>query len=232
MHEMSRRCVPFTPFDRDLSECLVGIASATGVHRTDQPPFATADPGDVDYRVIPADTPLAELAIAHHHYDHTDADRDPNIVFPLETLRELAAEGIIAGPADRHFSYGFTTRLRELYEATFPGLVREVERSRADIVLVTAGCPGVCHRSAVHLQRAIEMRGIPTVAITVSPDNTAQMRPPRALYPRGFTLGRVLGPPGRRDVHRAVLRAALDLVTGEAHPGRVVERDLDVPVPR
>jgi D-proline reductase (dithiol) PrdB len=225
MNEMSRRCVPFTPFERELADSLVGLVGAVGVHGRGDPAFSTADPGDIDYRIIPADAPLAELAIAHHHYDHHDADQDPNIVFPLDTLRELAAEGIIRGPALRHFSYGFTTRLRELYETTFPGLVREIERSQADVVLVTAGCPGVCHRSAVHLQRAIEMRGIPTVAITVSPENTQQMRPPRALYPAGFQLGRVVGPPRRRDVHRAVVLAALELLCAEARPGQIVEHD-------
>lgn len=225
MHEMSRRCVPFTPFERPLDQTVVGLVGAVGVYGRDQEPFPTVDPGAIDYRALAADTPLQDLVIAHQHYDHTDADRDPNIVFPLETLRELAADGTIAKPADRHFSYGFTTRLRELYEVTFPQLVRDIERSGADAVIVTAGCPGVCHRSIVTLQRAIEMRGIPTIAVTVSPDQTATMRPPRALWPVGFALGRMVGPPHRRDVHRAVVTAALELLGSEVRPGRVVERD-------
>jgi glycine/betaine/sarcosine/D-proline reductase family selenoprotein B len=224
---MSRKCVPFTPFDRGLESTVVGIVSATGVYRRDQEPFSTQDPGDIDFRSVDAGTALVDLAIAHQHYDHTDADRDPNIVFPIETVRELAASGIIGGAALRHFTYGFTTRLRELYEKSFPLLVREVERSGADAVLVTAGCPGVCHRTAVTLQRAIEMRGIPTVAITVSPEATQSMRPPRALNPRGFALGRVVGPPERRDVHRAVVLAALDLLRADPRPGQVTVRDFD-----
>jgi D-proline reductase (dithiol) PrdB len=227
MIEMSRRCVPFTPYERALTETVVGIVSATGVYRLDQEPFSTTDPGDIDFRSIDADTPLADLRIAHQHYDHSDADHDPNIVFPIETLRELVAAGVVAGAAKRHFSYGFTTRLRELYETAFPQLVREVERAGADAVLVTAGCPGVCHRTAVTLQRAIEMRGIATVAITVSPEATASMRPPRALYPREFALGRIVGPPHRRDLHRAVVRAALELLVAPPNPGAVLTRDFD-----
>lgn len=225
MIDISRRCVPFTPFEGDLSDAVVGIVSATGIYLDDQEPFPTEDPGDITYRVIPTGEPLGRLAIAHHHYEHGDADGDPNIVFPLETLHELATDGFIKGPAERHFSYGFTTRLRELYEKTFPEMVRDVERSRADVVIVTAGCPGVCHRSVVQLQRMIEMRGISTVAITVSPENTVQMRPPRALHPEGFTLGRVVGPRGRRDVHRAVVQAALELLTVDVRPGSIVSRD-------
>ena len=224
MNEMSRKCVPYTPFERELADTVVGIVGAVGVHRRDQEPFPTEDPGGIDYRAIAADTVLTDLVISHHHYDHSDADTDPNIVLPIETLRELAAAGVIAAPADRHFSYGFTTRLRELYEETFPKLVRDIERSKADAVIVTAGCPGVCHRSAVTLQRAIEMRGIATVAITVSPDNTLAMRPPRALCPEGFALGRVVGPPRARAVHRAVVQAALGLLADEVRPGRVVKQ--------
>ena len=56
------------------------------------------------------------------------------------------------------------------------------------------------------------MRGIPTVLITVSPEVSAQMRPPRALYPKGFKIGNSLGRPGMRELHRQVLRDALLLL--------------------
>ena len=46
------------------------------------------------------------------------------------------------------------------------------------------------------------MRGIPTVLITVSPEVSAQMRPPRALYPKGFKIGNSLGRPGMRELQR------------------------------
>ena len=64
-----------------------------------------------------------------------------------------------------------------------------------------------------------------TVLITVSPDATRQMRPPRALYPRGFNVGNALGKPFMRDLQRRVLLDALDLLTGPSRPGEIVERD-------
>ena len=66
------------------------------------------------------------------------------------------------------------------------------------------------------------MKGIPTVLITVSPEVSAQMRPPRALYPRGFKIGNSLGRPGRRDLQRKVLRDALNLLTENTRPGEVI----------
>ena len=75
------------------------------------------------------------------------------------------------------------------------------------------------------VQREIEMRGIPTVLLTVSPEVSAQMRPPRALYPKGFKIGNSTGRPGMRDLQRAVVRDALRLLTEDTRPGQVVTRE-------
>jgi len=69
------------------------------------------------------------------------------------------------------------------------------------------------------------MRGIPTVLITVSPEVSAQMRPPRALYPKGFKVGNSLGRPGLRELQRRVLRDALQLLTQDTRPGSFVTRE-------
>ena len=66
------------------------------------------------------------------------------------------------------------------------------------------------------------MKGIPTVLITVSPEVSAQMRPPRALYPQGFKVGNSLGRPGMRDLQKQVLREALGLLTQNTRPGEAV----------
>ena len=61
--------------------------------------------------------------------------------------------------------------------------------------------------------------------ITVSPEVSAQMRPPRALYPKGFKVGNSTGRPGMRDLQRAVVRDALLLLTEDTRPGQVVTRE-------
>ncbi len=69
------------------------------------------------------------------------------------------------------------------------------------------------------------MRGIPTVLITVGPEASRQMRPPRAIYPKGFKIGNSLGRPGMRDLQKKVLRDALVMLTEPAHPGEIIERE-------
>jgi hypothetical protein len=77
----------------------------------------------------------------------------------------------------------------------------------------------------VTVQRAIEMLGIPTVLITVEPEETAQARPPRALYPRGFVAGHSLGRPNDEALQKWILMDALSLLRDPARPGEVIRRD-------
>ena len=226
MLSIARRCVPFTPFDKDLATATVTLVSATGVYFNDQEPFPTVDPGDVSYRAIAGSESTSNLRIAHHHYDHSEADGDPNIVFPLDTLRELAEEGFIAAVNDRHYSYGFTTRLKELYEQTFVEIADKVERSKTKLVLLTAGCPETCHRSIGNLAREIESRGIPTLIISASPAATESVRPPRGMTFDGSDIGRIVGRAGDREFHKKVVKAALEMFTQDVPPGRVVSKSI------
>ncbi len=75
------------------------------------------------------------------------------------------------------------------------------------------------------MQRAIEMLGIPTVVITVEPEETAQARPPRALCPKGFVAGHSLGRPDDPALQTRIVLDALGLLAGPPRPGEVVEKD-------
>ena len=228
MLNIARKCVPFTPFDKDLATATVAIVSATGAHLSDQDPFPPEDPGDTSYRLIPGDAQSASLRIAHHHYDHSEADADPNIVFPIDTLRALAEEGFIKAVNDVHYSYGFTTKLKEMYETVFPEIADRIERSKTRLVVLTAGCPETCHRSIGTMAREIEARGIPTIIISASPAATESVRPPRAMTFEGCEIGRVVGRAGDRDTHKRVVRAALQMFTHDTPPGRVVTKNVKI----
>jgi hypothetical protein len=130
--ELSRYCVPFTPFQGKLEDLSICIVSTAAVRTKDDAPFDTE--GDSTWRAIPGDADARDL-----RYDHACVDRDMNCVFPIDRLRELAAERRIGGLAARHFSLGYSQALRELREKTIPALVREVDRERPGAVLLTGG---------------------------------------------------------------------------------------------
>jgi len=135
--ELSRYCVPFTPFQKELEECSICLVSTAAVRHKDDPPFNVE--GDTGFRTILSSTSGADLRYDDAHYDHGCVDQDINCVFPLDRLRELAEERRIGGLAGRHFSMGYSQALRELRETTIPALAREVDRERPDAVLLTGG---------------------------------------------------------------------------------------------
>jgi D-proline reductase (dithiol) PrdB len=139
---ISRKCVPFTPFDRELAKSTIAIVTAGGVHLRSQEPFNIADElGDLGYREIPADVDSHELMVTHHHYDHTDADQDINVVFPIDVLRDLQADGFIGDIAKKHVGYmGYTMQLKAMYEGTAREIANDIDKgSRADAVILTGG---------------------------------------------------------------------------------------------
>lgn len=139
---LSRKCVPFTPFDRDLAKSTVALVTAAGVHLQDQEPFNIADElGDLGYRIIPEDVDSSRLLVTHHHYDHRDADEDINVVFPIDALRDLQAEGFIRDLAKKHVGYmGYTMQLKAMYEGTAREIANEIDKgSGADLVVLTGG---------------------------------------------------------------------------------------------
>lgn len=135
--ELSRYCVPYTPFSKKLEEAVVCLVTTAAVRHKQDEPFKVE--GDTSFRVIRSESTTADLTYDDAHYDHACIDKDLNCVFPIDRLSELAHEGRIGGLSERHFSMGFSQALRDLRENTIPALVREVDQTRPDVVLLTGG---------------------------------------------------------------------------------------------
>jgi len=133
--------VPWTPMDRPVRESVVALVTTAGVHRRADPPFDMDDPnGDPGMRVVPVDTPRAELTITHKYYDHSAADRDLNVVLPVDRLRELHAACHVGGVAPRSYSFmGHVDgpHLRSLMETTAPEVAGRLRADGAQAVVLT-----------------------------------------------------------------------------------------------
>lgn len=142
-HPWESEDIPWTPAAVPLAEATVAIVTTAGVHHKDQKPFDMKDPnGDPSFRVIDTSKPLSTLMITHDYYDHTDADRDINIIFPIDRLREMAAEKKVGGVAVSHYS--LMGHIDGPYISTLIGdtsgrIAKALERDGIDIVLLTPG---------------------------------------------------------------------------------------------
>ena len=68
----------------------------------------------------------------------------------------------------------------------------------------------MCHQAVGLVQRALEERGMVTASISLLPEITAKLRPPRALEVP-YALGFPLGEPNRPETQRRILKALLAL---------------------
>jgi D-proline reductase (dithiol) PrdB len=87
-----------------LAERRVAIVSSAGLVVKGEKPFRGRDP---DYRVIPSETRPEQLMFSHIsiNLDRSGFQEDWNVVFPLDRLREFAAEGVIGSVAATHYSF-------------------------------------------------------------------------------------------------------------------------------
>jgi D-proline reductase (dithiol) PrdB len=135
------RDIPWAPVRKPVAESVIALVTTGGVHLKSQEPFDMEDPdGDPSFRSIPTDTPRADLTITHRYYDHSAADRDINVVLPLDRMRELFSEKRIGGIAP--FAYGFMGHIdgphvKTLIEKTAPEVARRLKADRTDAVILT-----------------------------------------------------------------------------------------------
>lgn len=133
--------IPWAPLPRPLRECAVALVTTAGVHLRSDPPFDMEDPdGDPSFRVIPSSVGPEVLTITHRYYDHAAADRDINVVLPLDRLRELCVEGEVGAVAPR--CYGFMghidgPHIATLVDVAAPEVARRLRTDGADAVFVT-----------------------------------------------------------------------------------------------
>ena len=71
------------------------------------------------------------------------------------------------------------------------------------------------------------MVGIPTVLITLVPENSRQAGPPRAFHPKNFKLGNCLGGPHQNALQLKVLRDVLRRWEAREEPGTIWEQEYE-----
>jgi D-proline reductase (dithiol) PrdB len=132
---------PWAPLRKPLEECTVALVTTAGVHLKSEVPFDMEDKnGDPTYRVIPHNGPRDQLCITHDYYDHCDADRDINIVLPLDRLQELVSEKVVGQVAPFHYSFmGHIDgpHVARLLAVTAPEVARRLKHEQVDAVVLT-----------------------------------------------------------------------------------------------
>ena len=135
--------IPWTPFNKELKDCKIALVTTAGVHLKTQKPFDMKDPnGDPTYREIPLDASKQGLMITHDYYNHKDADKDINIVFPIDRLKEMKERGEIGSISEINFSFMGHIQGGHIYtliNQTAAQAAVKLKEMQVDAVLLTPG---------------------------------------------------------------------------------------------
>lgn len=126
----------FTPLTKPLAEARVAIVTSAALHRPDQDRYTIADTG---FRAL--DRSDRNIVMGHWspNFDHTGFQLDLNVVYPIDRLEELAADGVIGDVAPRHFAFAGNQpdTVSELRLDTGPACAEQLLADEVDIVLLT-----------------------------------------------------------------------------------------------
>jgi D-proline reductase (dithiol) PrdB len=126
---------PWTPLAKPLAECRLGLLASGGIYVSGQVAFHWRD--DTTFREVPSDVATTELRATHFAYDLTDARRDPNVVFPIDTLRRLVAEGVVGSLGRTAYTFmGGIYSARRVAEELAPRLCQRLLVDRVDAALL------------------------------------------------------------------------------------------------
>ncbi|MDY6851343.1 MAG: glycine/sarcosine/betaine reductase selenoprotein B family protein [Thermodesulfobacteriota bacterium] len=132
---------PWTPFEKPLSRARLALVSSAGIFQDDQEPFDPWAVNDLSIREIPVDAPFSRLKLHHNYFDHRDALKDFNCVYPVHRLKELEEAGFIGRLAPRAITLGMGRlyQRQALQDETVPNIVKSLKSQDADTVLLVAG---------------------------------------------------------------------------------------------
>lgn len=126
---------PWAPLRKPLAESRVALIASGGLYVAGQIAFHFKD--DLSYREVATHTPTHDLRVTHFAYDQQDARSDPNVVFPIDTLRGLVDEGKLGALAERAYTFmGGIYSSRKVKEKLAPALANRVIEDEVDLVLL------------------------------------------------------------------------------------------------
>lgn len=118
-----------------LAEAKVALVTSASLHHEDDDDFKTVDSG---YRVL--DRRRRDIVVGHWspNFDASGVTADLNVVFPIDRLEEMAADGAVGAVSDVHLAFaGNQFDLAAIRMDGGPAGAALLREHEVDVVLLT-----------------------------------------------------------------------------------------------
>ena len=130
--------IPLAKLKKPLAESRLTFVTTSGVQPRGTLPFDTAHPvGDYTFRRVRSNSKPEDLEIHQLKYPTFGAERDLNVIYPIERLQELAAEKIIGELSEYFYSFiGYNMDAERLENTLAEDIADAVEAEKPDVALL------------------------------------------------------------------------------------------------
>jgi D-proline reductase (dithiol) PrdB len=129
--------LPGSPWvqSKPLAQSRIAIISSAALHRSTEMPFAAGSP---EFRELPSSLPASDILTSHIsiNFDRVGLQRDINVVYPVDRLTELAAEGVVGSVAPTNFAVMGSTDPATM-TATADGIAARLRLDGVDAALLS-----------------------------------------------------------------------------------------------
>ncbi len=121
-----------------LRDATVAIVTTAGLRHPDQPDWGFRN-GDQSFRVLTSANRSLMLSHTSQNFDRTGFVADVNVVFPIDRLTEMAAEGAIRAVSAQHISFvgNLDETLSTIRLDSGPAAARMLREHGVNVVLLT-----------------------------------------------------------------------------------------------
>lgn len=127
------------PLKKPIQQSRIAIVATAGAYISEtQEPFITNSiQGDDSFRIIPSETAIKAIDLAHPGYVTSRAKKDLDCVFPIALLNKFQRAKEIGSVAPRHTSFmGFIPDTERLLWQQAPKVGRMLLRDNVDLVIL------------------------------------------------------------------------------------------------
>lgn len=117
-----------------LARRRVAMISSAAIHARGEPAFPF---GSAEFRRLSSSLDAGDIVMSHVsvNFDRSGFQRDLNVIYPIDRLRELAAEGVIGSVAETHYAVMGSTDPVAM-QITADQLMGQLQQDRVDAVLL------------------------------------------------------------------------------------------------
>ena len=209
---------PWAPLRRELRRCKAAIVTTAGVRLKAQHMFGRNSP---DFREISVYSKPEELAFDFTNYDPAEAEKDLNVLVPVDRLKDLVDRDTLGGLNETFFSFfGPCTDLPALRASA--GRAAEKLRGYGCDAAFVVPANLVCNQTAGLIARELERQGVATVCAVTVKEIAQQVRIPRSVFIH-FPFGRTLGRAGEVALQESIVADMAKALRTLDRPGKIVD---------